>query len=185
MLADHIGVPHLRDLASRSERFTTSVKLSEMHRLAELLHPGSGTQDDCLELEIQFHGGMEGFPELRGHLSGQLALLCQRCLGRLDWTADERFELVVVNSEQDFDDIIEPFDSVVAGERGICLAEIVEDELLASLPLAPMHEVGDCEPAYKIEVSDDALQEPEVETNKPFEGLAQLLQDAGPSQDKN
>jgi len=176
MLADHIGVTQLRDLASRSEHLSETLSVSEMRRLAGLLYPGPQLEDPTLDLRIEFLGGVQGFPELKGHLKGKLSLLCQRCLGGFTWEVDEDFRLIVIDSEEDFDEVIEPFDAVVAGEHGICLTEIVEDEILGSLPLAPMHGTrDDCKLIAEIEISDQDAIAPEVETNKPFGALADLM----------
>jgi uncharacterized protein len=179
MLADHIGVPQLRDLASRSEQLTDSIRLGGMSRLASLLHSGADLTDKELIVRVEFLGGMQGFPEISGHLSGSLDIRCQRCLGSLNWPVDLDFHLVVVGSEADVDEVAEPFDAVIAGEHGVQLMEVIEDELLSSLPLAPMHtNVANCETSAELriisDVSDNAVVE--NETNKPFGNLAALIE---------
>ncbi len=178
MLADHIGLPQLRELASRSEQVTDSIRLGGMSRLASLLHSGADLTDKELNVRIEFLGGMQGFPEISGHLSGSLDIRCQRCLGSLNWPVDFEFHLVVVGSEADVDEVAEPFDAVIAGEHGIQLMEVIEDELLSSLPLAPMHSnVEKCETSAAVrnisKVFDSDADE--NETNKPFGKLAALI----------
>ena len=185
MLADHLGVPQLRDLASRSEKYLDKVPVIEMTRLADVLHPDSQLQNTNLDLQIEFLGGMQGFPELSGHVGGSLDIMCQRCLGSLEWPVEIDFRLVVVGSEADFEEVAEPFDAVIAGEHGIRLSEIVEDELLGSLPLAPMHEKADsCE---LNENMDLVAEEPAggEEMNRPFGNLADLLEEASEPERKN
>lgn len=186
MLADHIGVPHLRNLAGRSEQRRESIGVSAMPRLAELLYADAALEGGPLELRVDFLGGMQGFPEIRGHIGGQLAICCQRCLGQLDWQVDIDFHLIVIESEEDFDQVAEPFDTLIAGEHGICLKEVVEDEVLASLPLAPMHKSGDvCEPKGKVEIVAASVVDVGPETNKPFGDLAALMQDAASPDEEN
>ncbi|MGI9291439.1 MAG: YceD family protein [Gammaproteobacteria bacterium] len=177
MLADHIGVPHLRDLASRSEQLRDSINLDEMSRLEGVLFSGSGQAENLLEVELEFLGGMQGYPEISGHIKGTLEIACQRCLGSLKWPVDVDFQLIVVGSEEDCDEIAEPFDAVVAGDQGIQLVSIIEDELLSSLPLAPMHATGDtCAAGAEVIQEQDTVTEGE-ETNRPFADLASLLKD--------
>ena len=93
----------------------------------------------------------------------------------MDWIADTEFRLVVVGSERDLESVAEPFDTVVAGEHGVDIRQLIEDELLGSLPLAPMHaSAAECEPMAEAVVEakpDAALQD----TNRPFAGLDALL----------
>ena len=116
MLADHIGVPQLRDLASRSEQIVDKVDVRDMSRVGDLLHSaqdsGLDTASGKLNIEIGFHGGMQGFPEISLKVSGKLAISCQRCLGLLEWPVDLGFHLVVVESDSDLDSIAEPYDAV-------------------------------------------------------------------------
>ena len=203
MLADHIGVPQLRDLASRSEQVSSPVRVNDMPRLAELLHPDVKLADEELDVRIRFLGGtqgnaqgnsqsnIQGFPEIRGHLTGSLHIYCQRCLGPLDWSVDIDFHLVIINSMADFDVVAEPFDAVVAGEHGIRLAELIEDELLSSLPFAPMHaDLESCETSIGVKFIEDGNKPSESgsdmdsDTNRPFGDLAALLK-AGESSDNS
>ena len=161
-----------------------------MPRLAELLYPDAASDGRLLELRVDFLGGMQGFPEISGHIGGKLDIRCQRCLGSMEWQVDIDFHLVVIESEDDFDQVAEPFDTLVADEHGICLKEVVEDEVLASLPLAPMHASGEtCEPEGEVTLkvtSEDAVAETaEPETNKPFGNLAALMKDAEDRDDDN
>jgi uncharacterized protein len=211
MLVDHFGIPQLRDFASRSEQVSSSVRVDDLLRLAELLHPDGGLADDLsgpqgsghepgnkegnkegqqeLDVRIEFLGGKHSFPEIKGHVAGSLDIFCQRCLGALKWPVDLDFRLVVVASEADFDEVAEPFDTVIAGEHGIKLTEVIEDELLSSLPLAPMHEdLASCETSIGVKFTDmdneSSEFEAETETNRPFGDLASLLK-AGDSADSS
>lgn len=180
MLADHIGVPQLRDLASRSEQIVDKVAVRDMSRVVDLLHaahgghPGNATGN--LFVEIEFHGGMQGFPEIGMKVSGTLGISCQRCLGLLNWPVDLDFHLVVVESDSDLDNIAEPFDAVVAGEHGVQMVGVIEDELLASLPLAPVHEdAGDCDTDVSLRESEDKKGQDD-DVNRPFADLASLME---------
>jgi uncharacterized protein len=181
MLADHIGIPHLRELASKEESLKTAVSAFDMPRLAELLHPDAEANDQRLTLDIGFQrssGVDPGFPEIGGSLDVALGLTCQRCLGLLSWSGKLPLRLVVVESETAADQLAEPYDSVVVDEQGISLLGIVEDEILSSLPLAPMHrDKAECEHNGKQEITDSEPADEKEETNRPFSNLADLLKD--------
>jgi uncharacterized protein len=181
MLADHIGIPHLRELASKNESLQTAVSALDLPRVAELIHPDAAADDQQLSLDIRFQnssGVDPGYPEIGGNLHVALDLICQRCLGDLRWDAELPLQLVVVDSEAAADELAEPFDSVVADEHGISLLTIVEDELLSSLPLAPMHidvKICEREGVRWITETETEPDESGEDSNRPFADLKDLL----------
>ena len=78
-------------------------------------------------------------------LDGALPVTCQRCLGAFAFPVAQRTRLLVAKSEAELaalDDSGE--DEVVLGASPLDALELVEDELLLSLPHAPRHEEGQC-----------------------------------------
>jgi uncharacterized protein len=180
MLADRIGVPQLRDMAHRAEQVAADVSLNNLRRLADKLHAQSlARQNRLLTVRGQVIDGAQGFPQIECHVSGILPLTCQRCLNLLEWPVEVDIQLIVVESEAQLDQLIDSFDSVVAGEHGISLAETIESEVLSSLPLAPMHDVGQqCELQVEgLEVVDSEI-ESGAAVNTPFAGLGALVRQA-------
>ena len=183
MLTDYIGIPQLRELAGRAEQCVDAMGPGEMPRLAGVLHPDFRSTDGFVTVNVSVGIGAEGFPELSCKASGALKLVCQRCLGSLDWPLDRSFTLAVLDDEADAERFEDPFDTVLAGERGVRIAEIVEDEILGSLPLAPMHDVADCdlESVSVIGVTDTCAvdqgiaAQDEGDVQRPFAGLAAML----------
>lgn len=102
-----------------------------------------------------------------------LPLTCQRCLGPVDvkvvFDRDFRFvaseELAAVEDEESEEDVL-------VLSRNFNLAELVEDELLMALPVAPKHEV--CPQPVKMQVADADFGEMEEEKPNPFAILGQL-----------
>jgi uncharacterized protein len=193
MVADHIGIPKLRDLASKSERLVVDVRLTDLPRVAGLLYPDCEASDQQISLRVDFRRGTQGFPEINGSASGFIDLQCQRCLGLLRWPVDLAFRLTVTQTEAEMAKASEPFDTVLANDGGISLLELTEDELLASLPLAPMHEnLADCalqdllekgagNSFDRLEVGETqaASAMPADDIRRPFAGLSLLLKQRG------
>ena len=70
--------------------------------------------------------------------------MCQRCLGRLDWPVDQATEVLLAGDERELaalDDASEG--EVILADGPLDPAELVEDELVLTLPFAPLHE-GPC-----------------------------------------
>ncbi len=71
--------------------------------------------------------------------NGTLALECQRCLGPLTFPLALRSELLLAESERDIETADDDIDRVLAG-RAMDVCQLIEDEVLLALPMAPRHE---------------------------------------------
>ena len=112
-----------------------------------------------------------GRPSLKLSVRGSLQLRCQRCLGPLAHDVDTEQVLVLAGSQEEIDaepaGVDDP-DRVVAGKE-MSVRDLVEDELILSLPYAPRHD--DCEPQHE---GTDAHGERAM--NSPFAGLRGMMQ---------
>lgn len=102
-------------------------------------------------------------------LEGELYLVCQRCLASLPWRLDVETRLLLVPPGKDW-----PDESLIGFEDGTdvdpvealmeqVLLDLVEDEVLLALPIAPRH--ASCE----VPVHDDGRL-----AASPFAGLTAL-----------
>lgn len=83
-----------------------------------------------------------GRPALRLKVDGALQLVCQRCLGALEFPLriDVSLQLAATQAEVDAAPLDpEGPEQIVAG-REMPVRELVEDEVLLAIPLAPRHE---------------------------------------------
>lgn len=83
-----------------------------------------------------------GRPCLRVGVTGTLQLACQRCLGGLTFPLAIDSTLLLARSEAEIDARpMEPEgpDSIVAGKE-MNVLELLEDEILLAIPVAPRHE---------------------------------------------
>jgi len=86
-----------------------------------------------------------GSLSLQVSISGEVGLTCQRCLGSMPYAVEVERTLYLARNEAELErlDALPDSDAIQAGER-LSLVELVEDEVLLSLPLAPMHAEGEC-----------------------------------------
>jgi uncharacterized protein len=116
-------------------------------------------------------------PEIWLHLKARatLALTCQRCLEPVEVpvAVDRSFRFV---SDEDSaaaqDD--ESEEDVLALGRSFDVVELVEDELLMEIPLAPRHEA--C-PPVKLSLVDASFEDAAVRQENPFASLGRLKTD--------
>ncbi|WP_461568325.1 YceD family protein [Thiobacillus sp.] len=78
-------------------------------------------------------------------ISGEVRLTCQRCLDSMPYAVGIERTLYLARNEAELErlDALPDSDAIQPGER-LSLVELVEDETLLSLPLAPMHVEGEC-----------------------------------------
>ena len=86
-----------------------------------------------------------GRPALAIEVSGVVPLECQRCLKPLAWTVSQKTVVALAGSEGEADALDAEADGEVVLAAGpLDPIELVEDELLLSLPYAPTHAEGEC-----------------------------------------
>jgi uncharacterized protein len=114
-------------------------------------------------------------PEVWLHLQAKatLPLTCQRCLAPVDVlvSVDRSFRFVSdeqVAAAQDEDSE----EDVLALSRAFDLLELVEDEMLMEMPLAPRHET--CPVPVKLAVEDADFDSAPAQRENPFAVLGKL-----------
>ena len=116
--------------------------VGDFERLAqEVVDPQAKLQFRvCGQLDLR------GRPQLHCALSGNVQLLCQRCLRPVDVTVSSDRLLYLAGSEAEAErleaTLAEEDIEVLVVDGALDLAGLVEDEVLLTLPLVPMH--GDC-----------------------------------------
>ncbi|MCC5795577.1 MAG: DUF177 domain-containing protein [Chromatiales bacterium] len=169
MLPASFSAGELAELVARSASRSFEFPAESCARLARLVVENPAGPGPELRAEVRFRE-IDGGPGLELRLSGTLRLRCQRCLEPFEWPLDEGCELRICTSEAAAGATGEPFDTVVLNDAGqLPLAEVVEDELLAALPLSARHpDAAQCAPGAGAAPGDDGL-------TRPFAGLGDLL----------
>ena len=119
---------------------TLDVAVSE--RLADRVAPGPAAVD----WRIEGTTDAAGRPALSISISGNVPLECQRCLAPFALPISQRTVTVLAKSESDADVLdADSGDEVLVADHPLNPAALIEDELLLTLPYAPMHDEGRCE----------------------------------------
>ncbi len=137
-------------------------------------------------LEFTLSGGVDkkGHAYLKLVLSGEIKLVCQRCLGELPFLIEISQQILIAPNEKalEYLDEEEELECLLANKTLLVL-ELIEDELLLSLPYAPKHDaLTECEKqgfdaTHFIQVDPETeAEEPVVSPEKPnpFAALAHL-----------
>ncbi|RYU63178.1 metal-binding protein [Methylolobus aquaticus] len=125
------------DFAEKGRVVSGAIPLGAMERLRDQMVATSG------EVRFRLEFGKEGVVVgARGRVEAEVVLQCQSCLGDLAYAIDREVALGFVGSIEQADRLPEPFEPVILDEpRVLRVAEIVEDEILLSIPQVPRHEV--------------------------------------------
>ena len=114
-------------------------------------------------------------PQAWLHLEAQAAVpvTCQRCMTRMDapLSVSQWFRFVADEATAEAEDDDSEEDLLVTS-RAFDLRALVEDELLLSLPMVPMHST--CPVKVKLEVRDADFVDEDAPENNPFAKLAEL-----------
>ncbi|WP_016833536.1 YceD family protein [Herbaspirillum lusitanum] len=114
--------------------------------VADMARLAGETADRAGVLKWSLSGGADkvGHPQLKLSVSGQVNLVCQRCLTAMPFTVSSESVLVLAKDEESADAIEELLNDesidVIVGEAEFNVGYLVEDEALLALPVAPKHE---------------------------------------------
>jgi uncharacterized protein len=126
------------------------LEIAALPRLAEevsSIAPGDG-----FRWEIQTHfadsPGSEPRQMIDLVVNGRIHLVCQSCLQDcgLELAQKSRFILVATEAEADAFPIEDDLQEPLVASQHFDLLELIEDEILLSLPLIPKHLEGACQP---------------------------------------
>ena len=155
--------------AREGRQLRGTLAIDTLPRLAGSVLQGSG--------EVAYE--LDGFVTAKGHnalrltVTATVGLACQRCLERLDQPVESRRDIVMVAGADQFappEDEAESEDIIPEPAR-LDVRELIEDELLLAMPLAPHHEEGMC--SVPGSQDDDTRRS----TESPFAVLGKLKKD--------
>lgn len=151
------------DFARNGREIAGEVPVTELARLQDVLESPQGI------LSYAVRGGVDNQSShfLDISVTGRCRLLCQRCLAGLDYPVqlDTRLLLRDQASLDALDDEDEKFDSILA-DAHLDVLNLLEEEILLSLPIASRHEASACQAAGR--------ENRQEEERHPFAVLAKL-----------
>jgi len=119
-------------------------------------------------LDWRLQGGydQQNRPTLTIEIEGTLPLICQRCLQTFEWPVSQSTVVLLARNEPQLAILDEDVLEVVLASEPLAAGDLIEDELLLSMPFSPVHPEGQC-PAV-------SGNEEQVVRKSPFADLAAL-----------
>ena len=166
---------NIQAFAQEGQTLIEMTPLSNLERLTQELHglEADSTINWRADGELRPHAGAADDVWLHLQAKGSLPLTCQRCMGAVStaveidqwyrFVADE--DIAMAQDDQSEEDLL-----VMAPQFD--LLAVLEDELLMTLPLVPMHESCPVNPVFSA--GEGELAGLEDAKPHPFAALAQL-----------
>lgn len=124
--------------------------LRDFSRLHDVLSDTTGE----VSVHLQFGQDNEGVAYITGVLDTVLQLECQRCLKPLPYSLHVEVSLSPVFNEVTSKNLPERYEPLLLDEDQVTLIDMIEDELLLSLPLVAKHEAGCVARGQKTEAEE-------------------------------
>lgn len=158
-------------LAESGRRLEGRIEISRLKRLLPSLVSDEGE----VVVRLEFGRNAQGLATIRGRIEAALQLECQRCMQPMTYPVKDDVEIAVVETDAEAELVQEQYDPLVVDDEALMIVDLVEDELLLALPLAPGHpESQDCVGRKLKEFDPEDVGEPADEKDNPFAVLKTL-----------
>ena len=153
-------------LADEARHVELAVPLARLDRIAPQLTSTEGTAEGRVALD-----------RIQGHIvaevpvEAKVGLECQRCLLPVTLQISGSSRVALVESEAAVANVPPELETALAPDGRLRLADLLEEELLLALPVAPHHPDGQC-PGEGRGTEPEDTAEP---TQRPFANLGELL----------
>jgi len=154
-------------LAKARERIVGEIQLASLARLKGILLDNKGK----LKYSLAFDYDESGVCTVESTIETRLILECQRCFKPVEVDIYRSSLLGVIDDDDELSSLAKEYEPLQLNEGAITVEELIEDELLLSIPLSALHPVNKCSGTTDLDqVNADAKQQ-------PFAGLAALIKD--------
>jgi uncharacterized protein len=153
--------------ADQNKVLEGSISVALMPRLLEIVANPVGE----VKLVLEFDRDEQRIRVLKGSLSATLSLSCERCLEPVTKTVESQFQLGIVLSDEKAKNLPGYYEPLLVESESIVLLDVVEEELILSLPMFAYHD--NCKLEHSNDEGPDGGQEGGEKPN-PFSVLSEL-----------
>ena len=156
-------------LADKRGELKGEIAVSSLTRIAEMLYSNEGS------VAVELYFGREGrLAKVEGRIHTVLQLECQNCLQAVEWPVDSEVKLGVVSSMDQANRLPEDYEPLLVEGDTMLLRDIIEDELLLSLPTYPKHQHSCFKSGLNNKTTADTAHDKSSSPENPFSILATL-----------
>lgn len=161
-----------RKVFLQHEELTGTVSLQSLPRFKESLANDQG----IVEITLYFSVNDSKQRIIKGSISAQVEVTCQRCLEPLAIYLKDDISLVLLEKESAAVNLGPELDPWICSEFKLLLSEVVDEQLMLCMPIVNFHETKDCleKLEYKrVELSIDRSSQASLKES-PFSVLKNL-----------
>jgi len=154
--------------AQRKKEFEGIIPSQFLIRLNEIM------DNSDIHVTLQCDYDIRKVVYIKGKITTSVSLHCQRCLKKITHPIEIAFCYMPSNDEYDI--IPEGYEEIELDEKGyVNLYDLIEDEILLSLPMIPLHKPEECHsPRFQFgHLNAEAIAKAEEKDN-PFSVLSVL-----------
>ncbi|HEX7764359.1 MAG TPA: YceD family protein [Cellvibrio sp.] len=155
-----------RKFAQQGVSLEGIIPTSELPRIVEATESSEGE----VQVKLEFKLSEEGRRVVVGHAHADMVLICQRCLEPVTVPVESDISLGIVWDEEAAAKLPPHFEPWIAGEGMADLYDMIEEELLLSLPAVAYHE----EPCIDSKLYSSGKPVEVKREKNPFQVLEQL-----------
>jgi uncharacterized protein len=128
------------EFAKKQQKISGHFSVFELKRLAETLNiQTEANKNSTIYFELSGDSKQFRYPSLHLHIKTNLPVICQRCLEEMQIKLDLHFDYLLsekIEAELEESDEIDWLEA----DDAMDLLELIEDELLLAMPIAPTHD---------------------------------------------
>lgn len=158
-------------LAVTGRRVSGVLQPAQMERLLSLLSSDNGE----VRVEMEFGIDEQGTRFATGHIDAEVEVVCQRCLEPVGLEVSTDFKLGIVTTDAAAENLSSDYEPLLVENTPMALSDIIEDELILSIPVVAMHAEGDCSAeVQEVMTGSEEIKETVEEKKSPFAVLKDL-----------
>ncbi len=169
-----------RKFAQQAIKVKGWVPLGELQRLCDVLPSSEGH----INADLAFGRTEQGLLKVSGVVEASVQNICQRCLANTPVKLDCQLDLAIIWSEEEAVQLPKSVDPWVVGEGSTDIYQVIEDELLLSLPIVSYCDY-DCVPAAYFSSGEAEVEALTKQPANPFKVLESLKNQLSDTNDAN
>ncbi len=140
--------------AYRGQTIKGNISLQGMARLSSYLHDAAGV----IDVELIFGVDPHQVSYMSVAVKASVNVVCQRCLKPMDLLISHKTKVGMVKSESAVARLGDEYEPFIVGPDPVLLKDLIEDEMILAMPVAPTHVTGECKEravAMELQVKED------------------------------
>ena len=127
-------------LANKGASIKGTLSLKQLSRLSEQLYQCDGD----VEVTLSFGKDHKNFYFIKGNITTELSLKCQRCLEPVSYKINTDFNLSPIHDDKMAETLPKHYEPVLIVDKTLLVSDLVEDEIMLNLPMVAKHNLDIC-----------------------------------------